>query len=361
MAEGAEGAAVEGAAVKDSAVKGGVGGNGLADGGPMVVAENLVRLFPGPAGGDPVRAVDDVSIAIRRGETFGLVGESGSGKSTVSRLLLGLDRPTSGRVIVDGAEVSALSERRLRPLRQRMQMVFQDPHASLNRRKTVEQIIGLPLAVHTGLSARARAERVRELLDLVGLRPEFAARYPHEMSGGQCQRVGIARAIALEPELVVLDEAVSAVDVSIQAQILNLLKDLQRRLGLTYVFVSHDLALVRYMSDRIAVLYRGRVVELAERDDLFASPRHPYTAALLAAVPEADPSRRRGVPVLPATVEQEPSGTGCRYRGRCPRAGDEPLCRDQEPDLLGHAGSGHLIACHLNERSAGAAATRSRT
>lgn len=262
------------------------------DGEPLVAAEHLVRYFHDPSGSGVVRAVDDVSFDIRRGETFGLVGESGSGKSTVSRLLLGLDRPTSGRVTFAGTEISGLSPRRLRPLRRQMQMVFQDPHSSLNRRKTVAQIIGLPLSVHLGLSRADRQRRVRELLDLVGLRPEFAQRYPHEMSGGQCQRVGIARAIALEPQLVILDEAVSAVDVSIQAQILNLLKDLQRRLGLTYVFVSHDLALVRYMSDRIGVLYHGKLVELAGRQELFANPRHEYTRSLLAAVPVADPSRR---------------------------------------------------------------------
>jgi ABC-type oligopeptide transport system ATPase subunit len=259
----------------------------------LVVAEHLVRHFPDPSGSGVVRAVDDVSFDIRQGETFGLVGESGSGKSTVSRLLLGLDQPTRGRVRFDGTEISGASQRRLRPLRRQMQMVFQDPHASLNRRKTVAQIVGLPLDVHSGLSRAERAARVRELLDLVGLRPEFADRYPHEMSGGQCQRVGIARAIALEPRLVILDEAVSAVDVSIQAQILNLLKDLQRQLGLTYVFVSHDLALVRYMSDRIGVLYHGKLVELADRHELFTRPRHEYTRSLLAAVPVADPSRRR--------------------------------------------------------------------
>ena len=259
---------------------------------PLVAAEHLVRYFHDPSGTGVVRAVDDVSFDIRRGETFGLVGESGSGKSTVSRLLLGLDRPTSGRVTFAGTEISGLSPRRLRPLRRQMQMVFQDPHSSLNRRKTVAQIVGLPLSVHLGLSRADRQRRVRELLDLVGLRPEFAERYPHEMSGGQCQRVGIARAIALEPQLVILDEADSAVDVSIQAQILNLLKDLQRRLGLTYVFVSHDLALVRYMSDRIGVLYHGKLVELADRQELFANPRHEYTRSLLAAVPVADPSRR---------------------------------------------------------------------
>ena len=260
---------------------------------PLVVAERLVRCFRTPGGG-VVRAVDDVSFDVRPGETFGLVGESGSGKSTVSRLLLGLDRPTSGRVTLHGVAISHLPESRLRGLRREMQMVFQDPYAALNRRKTIEQIIGLPLQIHLRMGKRERAERVRELLALVGLRPEFADRYPHMMSGGQCQRVGIARAIALEPKLVVLDEAVSAVDVSIQAQILNLLKDLQRRLGLTYVFVSHDLALVRYMSDRIAVMKQGQVVELGDRDTLFANPGHPYTVSLLQAVPVPDPARRPG-------------------------------------------------------------------
>lgn len=265
---------------------------------PLVVAENLVRCFRTPGGG-MVRAVDGVSFDVRPGETFGLVGESGSGKSTVSRLLLALDRPTSGRVILHGTEISRLPESRLRGYRREMQMVFQDPYAALNRRKTVEQIIGLPLQVHRGMGKRERAERVRELLALVGLRPEFAGRYPHMMSGGQCQRVGIARAIALEPKLVVLDEAVSAVDVSIQAQILNLLKDLQRRLGLTYVFVSHDLSLVRYMSDRIAVMKQGQIVELADRDTLFANPSHPYTVSLLDAVPVPDPTRRPATAARP--------------------------------------------------------------
>jgi ABC-type oligopeptide transport system ATPase subunit len=262
------------------------------DVGALVRVEHVVRIFRGP-GGDAFRAVDDVSFDVQAGETFGLVGESGSGKSTLARLLLGLDQPTSGQVSVAGTVISGLGERELRKLRPGMQMVFQDPYAALNRRKTVEQIVGLPLAIHTRMGRRGRAERVLELLDLVGLRPEFAQRYPHEMSGGQCQRVGIARAIALEPKLVVLDEAVSAVDVSIQAQILNLLKDLQRRLGLTYVFVSHDLALVRYMSDRIAVMKQGRIVELADRDTLFSRASDPYTVALLDAIPTPDHARHR--------------------------------------------------------------------
>ncbi|WP_158889864.1 ABC transporter ATP-binding protein [Amycolatopsis anabasis] len=248
--------------------------------GVVIEAEGLVRRF-----GTGVTAVDDVSLSIRRGETFGLVGESGSGKSTLSQLLLGLDTPTAGKVRFHGAELSALGRRELRRKRREMQVVLQDPIGSLNRRKTVEHIVGLPLAVHERASKRARRERVAELLDLVGLPPDFASRYPRELSGGQCQRVNIARAIALEPEFLVLDEAVSAVDVVIQAQILNLLRDLQARLGLTYLFVSHDLAVVRYMAPRLAVMYRGRIVESGTREEIFDNPKHEYTRTLIAAIP----------------------------------------------------------------------------
>jgi len=314
---------------------------------PLVAAEHLVRYFHDPSGTGVVRAVDDVSFDIRRGETFGLVGESGSGKSTVSRLLLGLDRPTSGRVTFAGTEISGLSPRRLRPLRRQMQMVFQDPHSSLNRRKTVAQIIGLPLSVHSGLSRSDRQRRVRELLDLVGLRPEFAERYPHEMSGGQCQRVGIARAIALEPQLVILDEAVSAVDVSIQAQILNLLRELQGRLGLTYLFVSHDLSVVRYMSNTIGVMYRGSLIERGSREQLFTSPRHPCTHALLASIPSPDPlERTRAKPRVIVREEVAPvtNVDACRYHLRCP-LGTRELCRTVEPPLAPLA-LDHRAACH---------------
>nr|WP_246345515.1 ATP-binding cassette domain-containing protein [Conexibacter arvalis] len=257
----------------------------------MVEVEHLSRHYR--VGRHHVhKAVDDVSLTIARGETFGLVGESGSGKSTLSRLVLGLDTPTSGRVRVAGRDLAELDGRELRRQRRQMQIVLQDPVAALNRRKTIEQIVGLPLAVHERMPRSARAERVRELLALVGLPSAFAQRYPHELSGGQCQRVGIARAIALEPELIVLDEAVSAVDVSIQAQILNLLRDLQGRLGLTYLFVSHNLAVVRYMSDVVAVMQRGRIVETGSRERLFTAPEHPYTRELLAAVPEPLPHAR---------------------------------------------------------------------
>jgi ABC-type oligopeptide transport system ATPase subunit len=268
---------------------------------PLVEVDHLSRHFA--LGRHAVhRAVDDVSLTIARGETFGLVGESGSGKSTLSRLVLGLDTPTSGHVTVAGRDLASLRGRALRAQRRHMQIVLQDPVAALNRRKTIEQIVGLPLAVHERMPRSARAARVRELLGLVGLPPAFAGRYPHELSGGQCQRVGIARAIALEPELIVLDEAVSAVDVSVQAQILNLLRDLQQRLGLTYLFVSHNLAVVRYMSDTVAVMQRGSIVEMGTRAQLFARPAHEYTRELLAAVPEPTPPVRPSHDAPPAVA-----------------------------------------------------------
>lgn len=250
----------------------------------LLVADGLVMDFPG------TRAVDGVSLSVRRGTTFGLVGESGCGKSTLTSLLLGLLRPTAGTVRFRGTELTGLGGRELRRLRAHMQVVLQDPVGSLNRRKTVGQIIGLPLAVHGAGDATARRARVAELLELVGLPTSYASRRPTELSGGQCQRVSIARAIALHPDLVVLDEAVSAIDVATQAQILNLLRSLQTELGLTYLFVSHDLAVVRYMAPEIAVMHRGRVVEQAPREDLFASPREEYTRTLIEAIPRV-PSR----------------------------------------------------------------------
>ncbi|GAA3513512.1 ATP-binding cassette domain-containing protein [Actinocatenispora rupis] len=250
----------------------------------LLVADGLVMDFPG------TRAVDGVSLSVRRGTTFGLVGESGCGKSTLTSLLLGLLRPTAGTVRFRGTELTGLGGRELRRLRAHMQVVLQDPVGSLNRRKTVGQIIGLPLAVHGAGDATARRARVAELLELVGLPTSYASRRPAELSGGQCQRVSIARAIALHPDLVVLDEAVSAIDVATQAQILNLLRSLQTELGLTYLFVSHDLAVVRYMAPEIAVMHRGRIVEQAPREDLFASPREEYTRTLIEAIPRV-PSR----------------------------------------------------------------------
>jgi peptide/nickel transport system ATP-binding protein len=259
--------------------------------GPLVEARAVRRVFSSRS--RTVTAVDDVSLQIMAGETFGLVGESGSGKSTLSALLLALDRPTSGTVTFEGRDLATLGRRELRRTRRRMQMVFQDPVGALNRRKTVEQIVGLPLQVHLGLDNAARRARVRELLGLVGLDDEHAGRYPRELSGGQCQRVGIARAIATEPSFVILDEAVSAVDVSVQAQILNLLNELQQRLGLTYLFVSHDLAVVRYMAARLAVMHDGVVVEQGTREEIFGASgsQHPYTRSLLDAIPAGLPQR----------------------------------------------------------------------
>ena len=315
----------------------------------LIVVDGLSRHFGVGRGGHVVRAVDDVSFTIRRGETFGLVGESGSGKSTLARLLLRLDRPTAGRVLFDGIDIASLSERELRRLRWRMQIVFQDPFASLNRRRTVEQTIEMPLRVHQPeLNSAQRAARISELLDLVGLRQTHARAHPRQLSGGQCQRVSIARALAIRPEFVVLDEAVSAVDVSIQAQILNLLRELQERLGLTYLFVSHDLSVVRYMSNTIGVMYQGAIMELGSRDRLFSSPQHPCTHALLAAIPSPDPVAERmraGSHVIIREGEASDAEVqGCRFAPRCP-LGERDLCRATEPGL-DPAGPGHLVACH---------------
>lgn len=255
----------------------------------LVEGRGLVKIFPSSG----ARAVDGVDIAIRRGETFGLVGESGSGKSTMAALLLGLARPTAGTVLFDGIDLGRQRAGALRALRRRMQLVMQDPVAALNRRKTVEHTVGLPLAVHDRMPASARRARVAELLDVVGLPRGFAERYPDELSGGQCQRVGIARALALRPDFVVLDESVSAIDVAMQAQILNLLRDLQREFGLTYLFVSHDLAVVHYMASTVAVMHRGRVVESGSREAIFKSPSHPYTQSLIAAAPASLAAHRR--------------------------------------------------------------------
>jgi oligopeptide/dipeptide ABC transporter ATP-binding protein len=315
----------------------------------LVVVENLVRHFgAGSRDADGVvRAVDDVSLTIRRGETFGLVGESGSGKSTLARLLLRLETPTSGSVRFEGKDVFAMSPREHRRLRPRMQMVFQDPFASLNRRKTAEQSIAFPLRVHQpNLDANSRKARVRELLTLVGLRPTHAGAYPRQLSGGQCQRVSIARALALGPDFVVLDEAVSAVDVSIQAQILNLLRDLQERLGLTYLFVSHDLAVVRYMSNSIGVMYHGRIVEEGSREQLFSHPQHPCTHALLASIPSPSPPDvlERRHTIVHEEVASDTYVEGCRYHPRCP-LGSRALCQTVDPPLY-PVGEGQRAACH---------------
>jgi peptide/nickel transport system ATP-binding protein len=294
-----------------------------------------------------VQAVDGVSLAVLPGETVGLVGESGCGKSTLGRCMVRLYDITSGTMRFNGKDISRKSMREMRPLRKELQIVFQDPYASLNPRRRVRELIAEPLRVHTDLSNQAITARVAELLDLVGLHAHHATRFPHEFSGGQRQRIGIARAIALEPKLIVLDEPVSALDVSVQAQIVNLLADLQERLNLTYVFIAHDLSVVRQVSTRIAVMYLGSIVELGQADDIFVKPAHPYTQALISAAPVPDITRRgsRNRIILTGDVPSPVNPpSGCRFHPRCPIAQDR--CKVERPLLL-QQGSGREVACHF--------------
>ena len=310
-------------------------------GGPLVDIQNLKMWFPIKSGllldrhvGD-VKAVDDVSLAIQRGETLGLVGESGCGKSTLGRAILRLYEPTDGHVIFDGQDITHLGEGPLRPLRRRMQMIFQDPYASLNPRHSVGRIVGEPMRVHGTAKRREAGKRVRELLEIVGLAPDAASRYPHEFSGGQRQRIGLARALALNPDFIVCDEPVSALDVSIQAQIVNLLETLQRDFDLTYLFIAHDLAVVRHISDRIAVMYLGKIVEISPAEELYDNPLHPYTITLLSAVPIPDPvvERERETILLAGDLPSPANPPlACRFHTRCPFV-QETRCRDEEPKL----------------------------
>jgi peptide/nickel transport system ATP-binding protein len=327
-----------------------------ADGrGPLVEVENLKVWFPIKSGivldrhvGD-IKAVDDVSFSIERGETFGLVGESGCGKSTLGRAILRLYEPTSGTIRFDGQDVSHLKEGELRPLRRRMQMVFQDPFASLNPRHSVGRIVSEPLRVHGLARRRAAGARVRELLEIVGLPQDAASRYPHEFSGGQRQRIGLARSLALNPDFIAADEPVSALDVSIQAQIINLLETLQEEFELTYLFIAHDLAVVRHISDRIAVMYLGWIVEVSPAEELYDNPLHPYTISLLSSVPIPDPriERTRERILLPGDLPSPANPPrACRFHTRCPYV-QETRCREDVPEL--RLTEGHLVACHWAE------------
>jgi oligopeptide transport system ATP-binding protein len=331
-------------------MSGGEANGDQASGEPILSVRKLVKHFPVKRGVifsrtmGQVQAVDDVSFDIARGETLALVGESGCGKSTTGRLILRLMSPTSGSVQFKGEEIAGLTEDQMRRLRRHMQIIFQDPYASLNPRLTVGETLLEPMRVHEIGTETERSERVRELLEVVGLSPEHASRYPHQFSGGQRQRIGIARALTVNPDLVVCDEPVSALDVSIQAQVVNLLQNLQRRFGLSYLFIAHDLAVVKHISDRVAVMYLGKLIEITEKKRLYSTPLHPYTQALLSAIPRPDPTTQRQRIILTGDVPSAMNPpSGCRFHTRCPHV--QPRCKQEEP-ILREAAPGHRVACH---------------